>query len=103
MLRFLGLTAGTAADVWNTDIGNVEACHGFLAVVDYPSTGLGIEIGTAITLGKPTLLVAQKDQRVTRMLLGAAEKYPHVQLARYDTMQDVPELVGRWLRPRVRP
>ena len=96
VLNFLGLVAGTASDVFKQDIGNVDECDAFLAITDLPSTGLGMEIGRAVELRKPTLLVAQADTRVTRMVLGAAEMLPEFSFGTYEEMQhDLPPLVNR--------
>lgn len=93
VLKFLGLVGGTSADVYRQDIGNVDTCDAFLAITDYPSTGLGMEIGRAAETGTPTLLVAHADARVTRMVLGAAELVPAFQFERYEDIGDLPGIV----------
>ena len=46
---FLGLVKGTAKDVYEWDIHHcVAKCDLFLAVCDYPSLGLGYEMGVAV-------------------------------------------------------
>jgi len=86
-LKFIGLVDGTSADVYDTDLGNVEECDAFLAITDYSSTGLGMEIRRAAELGRPTLLTAQTDKRVTRMVLGAAEREPSFAFERYGDLR----------------
>jgi nucleoside 2-deoxyribosyltransferase len=95
VMEFLGLVAGTAADVYQRDIiENVGKCDTFLAVVDEPSLGLGLEIGDAIRLVKPTLAVAQTKANVTRLLLGATEYFENFNFRRYEDMvRDVPGIV----------
>lgn len=84
VLDFVGLIKGNPTDVYTYDLKQcVEACDAFVAVCDYPSIGLGWELAEATRLGKPVLMLAHKDARVTRMIIGAAEVEPHVQLKRY--------------------
>lgn len=73
VLEFVGLSAGTPAVVYETDIGNVEQCDVLIAFVDEPSTGLGMEIQHAMNLAKPVLALAREGETVTRMVIGAAE------------------------------
>lgn len=92
---FLGLVKGTTSDVYNWDIGECVAnCTAFVAICDFPSLGLGMEMDRAITLNKPILAVAHQDAVVTRLLLGAAEVEPNVRFERYtDLVSEVPTLV----------
>ena len=73
VLEFLGLTGGTSTDVYHMDIGNVDKCDVFIAIVDEPSLGLGMEIMRAIMQGKQILCLHHKDTTITRLLLGAGE------------------------------
>lgn len=96
VLKFLGLVSGTTADVYRRDLGNVDECDAFLAITDYPSTGLGMEIGRAAETGTPTLLVARASARVTRMVLGASALVPGFKFERYENMRaDLPGLVNQ--------
>lgn len=101
ILEFVGLGRGTSIDVYRNDIGNVRNCMAFLAITDFPSTGLGIEVNEAQTLHKPTLLVAQNDTTVTRMLIGMAES-ESIPLKRYDQMAAIPMLARKTLLPMVK-
>ncbi|HUQ85695.1 MAG TPA: nucleoside 2-deoxyribosyltransferase [Candidatus Limnocylindrales bacterium] len=67
---FLGLEKGTARDAFEYDIECVRKCDLFIAECSYPSTGLGYEIGFAVSLDKQVLAVAQNDAKVTRLILG---------------------------------
>lgn len=97
---FVGLVNGTARDVYEWDIGYcVENCSGFIAVCDYPSTGLGYELRRAVELRKPTIATAHRDRRVTRLVLGAAEVEPNITFERYDRLIDMVPVVGRLLVP----
>ncbi|EDK72336.1 hypothetical protein TM7_0539 [candidate division TM7 genomosp. GTL1] len=100
VLDFVGLEAGTALDVYRWDLEHcVGSCDVFIGICDLPSLGLGFEINQAIHLGKPTLLVAHEDAKVTRMVLGTAEAERYVSFERYSSLTDVLTLVQR-LRPR---
>lgn len=92
---FIGLVNGTATDVYNWDIGECVAnCSAFIAICDYPSIGLGMELDRALMLEKPILAVAHQDTQITRLLIGAAEVEDHVQFRRYqDLAADVPAMV----------
>ena len=84
VLQFLGTTAGTAADVYQVDIvNNVGGCDAFLGIMDEPSWGLGYETREAILRGKPVLLVAHTDSKVTRLALGTPQFQPSVTFERY--------------------
>jgi hypothetical protein len=96
VLDFLGLVAGTAADVYKRDIvENVGSCDAFVAIADEPSTGLGYELAIATELkGKPVLATAHVNSTVTRMLLGAAEVHPNLNFQTYEDMvADLPQMI----------
>jgi hypothetical protein len=93
VLNFLGLVEGTPQDVYQWDIHNcVASCDLFLAVCDFPSLGLGYEMGTAVEkLSKPTLAVAQEESKVGRFFLGIQQ--PHYSFMRYKNIEDIPALI----------
>jgi hypothetical protein len=96
VLEFLGLVAGTAADVYERDIiENVGGCDAFVAIADEPSTGLGYELAIAGELHrKPTLAVAHVNSVITRLVKGSPFFNPNVSFKTYEDMiADVPELV----------
>jgi hypothetical protein len=76
-LEFLGMTDGTAGDVYNKDIKeNVANCDLFIVFIDEESTGAGIEFGAALYgYGKPILVLATEGVRVSRLCLGAEEHH----------------------------
>ncbi len=97
VMEFLGLTAGTAADVYKQDIlTNVSGCDGFVGIVDEPSIGLGWELGLAVGhYHKPSLAVAHVDTRVTRLVIGAPDYNPNLRFRTYRNMaEDIPEIVA---------
>jgi nucleoside 2-deoxyribosyltransferase len=83
VLEFIGKVNGTVRDVYEWDINCVRQCDLFVAVCDFPSTGLGIELNEAVRLEKPTLAVANHNTRVSRMVLGMAEVEPNITFSRY--------------------
>ena len=93
VLEFLGLTAGTSADVYTWDIHQcVGKCHFFVAICDLPSTGLGYELGTAVEKrGISTLAVAHIDTQVTRLVQGIT--HPLFQFRRYRHLSEVVGIV----------
>jgi hypothetical protein len=91
---FVGLVNGTAADVYNWDIGHCVAdCDAFIAICDLPSIGLGYELCEALRLKKRILAAAHTDARVTRLVLGAAEVEPGLGFVRYEQLSDLLPLV----------
>ncbi len=100
IMRFLGLKAGSAGDVYDQDISeNVRGCDAFLAIADNPATGLGWELGVADEREIPTLIVARIGSSVSRLLLGAAERRKHINYHEYGDSSQIPTLVREHLRP----
>lgn len=81
---FVGLVGGTAADVYNWDIGHcVKNCDAFIAICDYPSTGMGWELSVATNRKIPVLALAHEKTKVTRLVTGAASVEPNVTFQTY--------------------
>lgn len=94
ILDFVGLTSGTNEDVYRWDIEHcVGTCDVFVAICDEASTGLGFELAIATTRGIPILAVAQKSSLVTRLVLGAAECNENIHFQRYDTHEDLYQII----------
>ena len=93
VLDFLGLITGTPKDVYEWDIHHcVRDCDLFLAVCDYPSLGLGYEMGVAVEkLRKPTLAVAHAHSKVGRIFTGIDQ--PHYRFLRYTSFSEIPNMV----------
>jgi len=94
LFDFIGLVDGTDEDVYRWDIGHcVRDCDMFVAICDYPSTGLGWEMCEATRLNKPVLALAHEQSCITRLVLGAAATEPNVIFERYATLLDaVPQV-----------
>ena len=96
VLDFVGLENGTPHEVYLHDRKCTTTADLCVFVVDYPSTGLGIEIALREQKRKPSLHFAGHNRRVTRMLLGLLESKP-APLYRYDSVQDIIKVVQMWL------
>lgn len=60
----------TPQDVYRRDISELERSDLVIAYVGEPSTGTGLEIEHAHTVGLPVYLLYEKDRRISRMLRG---------------------------------
>jgi hypothetical protein len=73
-------------DVATRDLDQVRSADALVAYVGEPSLGVGAEVAIALAAGKRVLLVAERDRRVSRFLLGLAELHPALaQFHRYDS------------------
>lgn len=89
---FQGLTSGTEKDAYEYNIENVKNCDLFVAECSYPSTGLGVELGIALSLDKPIIAVAHKDAKVSRLVQGVT--HPKYTFKRYGEMSEIVDLVN---------
>lgn len=98
ILEFVGERSAPPSEVYIHDIKHcVEVAKAMLAIVDYPSHGLGWEMATADRLAIPTLVVAQVGRTVSRLVLGAAEVIPSFHFQRYEEFQDIPDQLDYFL------
>ena len=98
VLEFVGSRSATPEEVYHRDIEQcVGRCSAMLAIVDYPSLGLGWEMATASSLKRPTLAVAQIGRAVSRLILGAAEVIPSFEFENYENIRDVPDQLDEFL------
>lgn len=92
VLEFLGLTNGTAHDVYVHDIINcVCECDIMVAICDEPSIGLGWEMAIQVGRGKPLLAFGHHDSKITRLILDPG--FPNYQFHRYQAFDDIYEIV----------
>lgn len=86
--NFMGIFDGTPLTVYQRDIHEcVAGCDAFIAISDFPSMGLGYELGVAVEkLCKPTLSLASVDSKISRLIIGIAQ--PHYRFARYRTKEE---------------
>ena len=87
VLDFQGLTKGTDQDAFKNDTQCVRDCNLFVADCTHPAIGLGYELGVALEMGKPVLAVAEKDVKVTRLVLGIER--PNFRIERYANTADI--------------
>jgi nucleoside 2-deoxyribosyltransferase len=95
---FLGTTKGTPADVYRRDIIEcVEKCDLFIAVCDFPSTGLGYEISHALSLDIRVLACAHEEAQVSRLIAGIPNRL--FSLHRYRALEhDIPPMVSQKMK-----
>lgn len=78
---------GFLRDVFETDIARVEGAKLIIAEVSNPSTGVGVELGIALKVGKPIICLADKTATVTPFIMGAMQS-GLMHLIRYDSQED---------------
>ena len=92
ILDFVGLSVGTAQDVYEHDRKCVIGCDMLIADCSFPSIGLWYEIATAVEHKKKIILIAHKDAVVTRMILGIPEETAI--FLRYESLDEVLEYIN---------
>ena len=98
ILEFVGERSASPAEVYIHDIKQcVEVAKAMLAIVDYPSSGLGWEMATADKIGIPALVVARVGRTVSRLVLGAAEVIPSFRFQRYEEFRDIADQLDCFL------
>jgi len=92
ILEFLGLK-GTPREAYEKDIQEcVAECDLMLSFCDFPSLGLGYELGTAIEkYSKPVLAVAHKDSFVSNLIIGI--DHPMYNFDRYSDIIEVENMI----------
>lgn len=93
ILEFLGDAAGSARATYQRDIVEcVGVADYMLAICDYPSTGLGYEMGTAIEKHEiPVIAAAHHSSKVTRLIQDIPKKYVFL---RYDKLEELAQRVA---------
>ena len=93
VFEFVGLEAGTANDVYKEDIQKcVARCDFFVALCDYPSLGLGYELGTALEkYSKPTLGLGHQEANISRLVMGI--DHPMYTFKRYSTSEEILDFI----------
>ncbi len=83
-----GPIAGDDIEVYNLDESHSQNADLFVAVLDHPSIGLGMEIMIRHFAKKPALLLAKEGKRISRMPLGYIKKFG-IPRARYESVNDI--------------
>ncbi len=92
VLDFVGLENGSEVDVYEYDRACTESCDLMVAICDYSSLGLGMELVFRYHTGKPLVLFAHKDEYVSRMVTGFTQK-ENIPYHHFDTVADIIEVV----------
>lgn len=87
-----GEHAGTNPEVYQWDKDQTEMADLFIAMIDYPSLGLGMEIMIRHQSNKPVLFFLEQERRASRMLLGLIEQSGNV-LHEYQSVDDIIQVV----------
>ena len=82
--KFVGLTGADPAEIYETDIDLAKSADYMIALTQFPSTGLGMEIQARINLSKPTIVCHPEGEPLSSMVLGA----PGIQVVYYESTQD---------------
>ncbi len=86
---------GRDQDVYIWDKEQTENADLFIAIVDHPSIGLGMEIMLRHATGKPVLYFAEEGRKVARMLTGLIDMQG-TQLHHYTNPDDIVSVVGEY-------
>ena len=100
VLRWVGTDIAIGEGFYQRDLGNVQMCDVMIAIVDEPSIGLGMELGQAISEGKPTLCLYNETSKISRMVEAAA-KDGLVKLAAYKNIYDAADIAADFIKKGV--
>src|SRR3989344_7350925 len=69
LIEFFGLrNDAKVRDIFEWDTKCVKTCDLYIPICDYPSIGLGYQIGVALENNKTILAIAKKDATISRYL-----------------------------------
>ena len=81
------------------DLAQVHVADALIAYVGEPSLGVGAEVAIALAAGKRVLVIAERQRKVSRFLLGLAELSPNLaEVCRYETAAEA----EAWITGRLR-
>jgi nucleoside 2-deoxyribosyltransferase len=83
------------SEVYERDVAWIRACDALIAEVSVPSHGVGYEIGFALGIGKPVLVLYQDGRKVSKMISGNPDSNLTVEL--YQTPEDAIQKMGTFL------
>jgi len=75
-------------EVYERDVNWIRGCDLLIAEVSVPSHGVGYEIGFALGIGKPVLVLYQDGRKVSKMISGN----PDVNLT-VKSYKDIPDAI----------
>ena len=82
-------------EVYTRDMDWIESCQALVAEVSTPSHGVGYEISSALTKGKPVLCLHRDGSRVSKMLTGNTS--PRINVRKYRYKEEIPRLIEEFL------
>lgn len=82
---------GPAKDknVYDIDVSNVDNADYFVAICDYPSIGLGIEIERAFTSKTPTVAFVKKGKYLSQIVPNGLSSHKMTEPTEYETKEDI--------------
>ena len=92
VLEFAG-SNGTVEGAARSDAQSVKGCDLHLAIVTYPSTGLGYELGVAQYCEKPVIAAAESGKRISRVVQGLGALNSQYYYVEYGSLKEIPKLV----------
>ena len=101
ILNFIGLEEGTDKEVYQYDRDCTESADLCIFIVDYPSIGVGIEIALRLATGKPMIIFAEGDAKITRMLTGLSVS-EGVLFKRYQVTSEIGIHVNKWVTANIK-
>jgi len=85
----------TPQAVYERDVNWIKNCDVLIAEVSVPSHGVGYEIGFALSIGKPVLVLYQKNRRVSKMITGNSD--PKLSIQAYTDIKEAISQAGFFL------
>ena len=85
----------TPQAVYERDVNWIKNCDLLIAEVSVPSHGVGYEIGFALSIGKPVLVLYQKNRRVSKMITGNSD--PKLSIQAYTDIKEAISQAGFFL------
>lgn len=90
VLHFVGVSpTATAKEIYEIDIDCAGRADLMLALCDFPSLGLGIELAKRAELSKPTIIAYRTQTNISRMVLGLAEVHSNFQVVEYSDTEEL--------------
>lgn len=84
-----------AHEVYGRDVGWIRDCDLLVAEASVPSHGVGYEIGFALGLGKPVLVLHQEGRKLSKMIGGNPD--PHLTVRCYTTPGEAVAQVEKYI------
>lgn len=84
--------------IFQRDVDWLKSADVVIAEVTTPSLGVGYELGRAEALGKPILCLVRPMHG--RSLSAMVSGNPYFQLARYERLEDLPEIIEKFLHKK---